>query len=87
MALAHRNEDGQTGYKRVTYPFKRVLSMIVLAGTCDLPAKCLVLNCMRFNRECGCSKCLDPGVTFQTSTRGHVPTKWKVSMDMVLSDQ
>ena len=28
VALAHRNEDGQTGYKRVTYPFKRVLSMV-----------------------------------------------------------
>ena len=49
-----------------------ICKAILLAGTCDLPAKCLVLNCMQFNGECGCSKCLDPGVTFQTSARGHV---------------
>ena len=48
-----------------------ISKVILLAGTCDLPAKCLVLNCMQFNGECDCSKCLDPGATFRTSARGH----------------
>ena len=40
-----------------------------MAGTCDLPAKCLVLNSVQFN---GCSKCSQPGITWNTSARGHV---------------
>jgi len=48
-----------------------VSNVVVLAGTCDLPAKCLVLNCIQFNGEHGCSKCLEPGITLTTSARGH----------------
>ena len=48
-----------------------VLNVVVLAGTCNLPAKCLVLNCIQFNGEHGCSKCLEPGITLTTSAWGH----------------
>ena len=48
-----------------------VSKAILLAGTCDLPAKCLVLNCIQFNGEFGCSKCQEPGITLTTSARGH----------------
>ena len=48
-----------------------VSKVILLAGTCDLPAKCLVLNCIQFNGEFGCTKCLEPGITLTTSVRGH----------------
>ena len=43
----------------------------MLAGTCDLPAKSLILNTIQYNGKHGCSKCLDPGFTFHTSARGH----------------
>lgn len=39
---------------------------IVLAGTCDLPAKCLVCNTVQFNGFYGCSKCKQPGESVRT---------------------
>ena len=48
-----------------------ISKVILLAGTCDLPAKCLMLNSMQFNGEFWCSKCLEPGVTFATSACRH----------------
>lgn len=53
----------------VPAPF--LCKVILLAGSCDLPAKCLVLNSMQFNGNCGCSKCFQPGETFYTSEQGH----------------
>ena len=44
----------------------------MLAGTCDLPAKCLILNTIQFNGMYGCSKCNQPGFSFCTSARGSV---------------
>ena len=38
------------------------------AGTCDLPAKCLVCNCTQFNGYYGCTKCLIKGKSVQTVT-------------------
>ena len=52
-------------------PLAFMSKVVLLAGTCDLPAKCLVLNTIQFNGEFGCSKCLQPGVTYHTSARGH----------------
>ena len=46
-------------------------AVILLASTCDLPAKCLVLNTIQFNGKNGCSKCLQPGVSCTTSRHGH----------------
>ena len=43
----------------VPTPF--MCKVILLAGSCDLPAKCLVLNSVQFNGNYGCSKCLQPG--------------------------
>ena len=37
------------------------LKVILLLGTCDKPAKCMVQNFMQFNGEYGCSRCLNPG--------------------------
>ena len=48
-----------------------ISKVIVLAGTCDLPEKCLMLNSIQFNGEYGCSKCLEPGITFTTSAHVH----------------
>jgi len=45
--------------------------VVVLAGTCDLPAKCMVLNSIQFNGSFGCLKCLQPGVTFHIAARRH----------------
>lgn len=39
---------------------------ILLCGTCDLPAKCLVLNMNQFNGKHGCAKCLQEGLMVQT---------------------
>lgn len=45
---------------------------ILLAGTCDLPAKCLVCNTVQYNGFYGCLKCKQPGQTVKTGkTGGH----------------
>ena len=44
---------------------------ILLACTCDLPARCLLCNGMQYNGENGCWKCLQPGQTVKTGVRGH----------------
>jgi len=50
---------------------KFVSKIILLAGTCDLPAKCLVQNFIQFNGFMGCSKCLQPGATLTLGPRSH----------------
>lgn len=42
--------------------------VFTIAGTCDLPAKALVLNSVQFNGRFGCLKCTQPG---QTVRSGH----------------
>ena len=54
----------------IPHPF--VSKVILLAGTCDLPAKCLILNMIQFNGMFGCSKCIQPGSSFSTSACGTV---------------
>ena len=44
---------------------------VVLACTCDLPARCILCNSMQYNGENGCWKCLQPGQTVRTGVRGH----------------
>lgn len=44
---------------------------VLLAGGCDLPARCLVCNSIQFNGEYGCWKCLQQGKTEKIGTRGH----------------
>lgn len=44
---------------------------VLLASTCDLPARYLVCNSMQYNGEYGCWKCLQPGKTVKTGQRGH----------------
>lgn len=34
---------------------------ILLGGTCDLPAKCIMLNMTQFNGQFGCGRCKQPG--------------------------
>ena len=54
----------------VPEPF--ICKAVLVAGSCDLPAKCLVLNSVQFNGYFGCSKCLQSGKTARTnSERGH----------------
>ena len=65
-------ESSGVTVKSPLYPQPFVSKIILLAGTCDLPAKCLVLNSVQFNGYHGCSKCLQPGLTWATSERGHV---------------
>ena len=45
----------------------------LIAGTCDLPAKCLVCNSVQFNGYYGCSKCKIKGKSVGTG-KGHVTT-------------
>jgi len=47
------------------------ISKVILAGTCDLPAKCMVLNMMQFNENNGCAKCLQPGITYNIGEHRH----------------
>ena len=46
--------------------------VILLAGTCDLPAKCLVCNSVQYNGSYGCFKCKQKGKSVKVSARGHV---------------
>ena len=43
---------------------------ILLAGTCDLPAKCLVCNTIQYNGFYGCLKCKQAGQTVKTGKKG-----------------
>lgn len=49
-----------------------VCKVLTIAGTCDLPAKALVLNSVQYNGKFGCHKCEQPGETVKTGERGHV---------------
>lgn len=49
-----------------------ICKAFTIAGTCDLPAKALVLNTVQFNGHFGCLKCEQPGQTVKTGERGHV---------------
>ena len=44
----------------------------LLCGTCDLPAKAMVLNMMQFNGQYGCTHCTQSGKQFSTGERGTV---------------
>ena len=69
--LATLERDGiEVQSPSIPYPF--VSKVILLAGTCDLPAKCMILNTIQFNGMFGCSKCIQPGFSFSTSARGTV---------------
>lgn len=46
--------------------------VLTIAGTCDLPAKAMVLNTVQFNGNYGCMKCEQPGKTEKTGPRGHM---------------
>ena len=41
--------------------------VILLAGTCDLPAKCLVCNSVQYNGSYGCFKCKQKGQSVKVS--------------------
>ena len=41
---------------------EKIIKCFVIGGTCDLPAKCLVLNMTQFNGYFGCGKCKFKGV-------------------------
>lgn len=49
-----------------------VCKVLTIAGTCNLPAKALVLNSVRYSGKFGCQKCEQPGKTVKTGERGHV---------------
>ena len=46
------------------------ISKVILAGSCDLPAKCLMLNTVQFIGMYGGSKCYQSGITVKTSQHG-----------------
>lgn len=45
---------------------------ILLLGTCDMPAKCMVCNSTQYNGFFGCLKCKQPGISVRTSKGGIV---------------
>ena len=51
---------------------EKTLPAILLCGTCDLPARCLVCNSIQFNEFYGCLRCRQPGKSVTTSKGGHV---------------
>jgi len=44
-----------------------VCKVLTIAGTCDLPAKALVLNSVQYNGKFECHKCEEPGETVMHS--------------------
>ena len=69
--LATLERDGiEVQSPSIPHPF--VSKVILLAGTCDLPAKCMILNTIQFNGMFGCIKCIQPGFSFSTSAHGTV---------------
>lgn len=67
----NRLQDGITvKFAGAQFPF--TCKLLTIAGTCDLPAKALVLNTVQFNGKFGCLKCEQPGQTVKTGEKGHV---------------
>ncbi|XP_077991120.1 uncharacterized protein LOC144445447 [Glandiceps talaboti] len=48
--------------------------VILICGTCDLPARSMMCNSVQFNGFYGCLKCMQPGQTVKTKKGGHVHT-------------
>lgn len=46
---------------------------LLMCGTCDLPAKCMVLNMNQFNGQYGCASCMQPGTVLSVG-KGHART-------------
>lgn len=42
---------------------QRTCRTVLLNGTFDLPARCLVCNMIQYNGHCGCGLCEEPGET------------------------
>ena len=49
-----------------------IVRAVLIAGTCDTPARCECLNLTNFNGRYGCSFCLIEGVTVPLQPQGHV---------------
>lgn len=45
---------------------------ILLCGSCDLPARCLVCNSIQYNGYYGCLRCRQSGKSLKTAKGGHV---------------
>ena len=45
---------------------------VLIAGTCDTPARCECLNLTNFNGRYGCSFCLIEGVSVSLQLQGHI---------------
>lgn len=45
---------------------------VLLCGTCDLPARCLVCNSIQFNGFYGCLRCQQARISLRTQKGGHV---------------
>ena len=71
-ALKGLEEDGVS----ITLPDKTtfVSKSILLMGTCDMPAKAAVCNCVQFNGFYGCFRCKQPGRSFKSAKGGTIHT-------------
>ena len=50
----------------------KIIKVILIAGTFDLPARCLVSGSIQFNGKYGCVKCFQSGASFKTASGGTV---------------
>lgn len=50
---------------------RMICRVILLGGTCDLPARSIVANFKQYNGFYGCAKCLQPGVTLSLGPKSH----------------
>ena len=70
--LQKLESTGLSVQAKIKDTYKAIISKVILiAGTCDLPAKSLVLNFRQFNGFYGCPKCLQPGKTLTLGPRSH----------------
>lgn len=68
----HELEEHGVLVKHPETPEYFLCKVLTIAGTCDLPAKAMVLNTVQFNGKYGCMKCEQPGTTEKTGARGHM---------------
>ena len=78
-ALSKLENDGMTAKSPSRETF--ISKAILLLGTCDLPAKCMVCNSTQFNGFFGCLKCKQPGCNVRTLKGGNVHAFPFVSSD------
>ena len=80
-ALSKLEREG-TNVETPDKPGELNVRVVLLYGTCDLPAKACVCNTVQCNGAFGCFKCLQPGCTVKVGNKGGMYMPFHLTVKM-----